>query len=510
MPPRPPLAVGVLAGLAAVKLAVHLPLLGRYGYFRDELYFLDCGRHLGWGYVDCAPLIGLVAKAALLLGGSLPVLRAIPALAGAGLVVLTVLLARELGGGRFAQLLAGIAVIVVPVYLAMSSIMTMNAFEPLFWMGAVLLVVRIARTGDSRLWLLFGAVVGVGLENKHSTAFFAVAVAVAVLLTPLRRELRSPSIWLGAAVALALFAPNLIWQATHGFPTLVDLHNVRVTHKNVELPPGKFVVQQILMLHPVLLPLWVGGLWHLLVGRGRAFRALALVYLALLGAFMALHGKDYYLAPAYPMLLAAGATAFEGWTSRLRRTAARKALRVAVPAVVVAAGALTAPLVLPLLDPPEFVAYARRLGASPEKTEVNHVGPLPQIWGDQFGWPELVADVAKVYDALPPERRARTGIFASNYGEAGAIGLFGPRYGLPPAICAHQTYSMWGPPEFHGDQLIWLQWPKRSIERYCASVEKVGEHHDRWGMGEENRPIYLCRGLKAPLASLWPDLTHWN
>ena len=194
-PPKdslPALALAPLLGLAGAKLLVHLLLSNRYGYFRDELYFLDCGRHLDWGYVDHAPLIGLVAKAALLLGGSLPALRIFPAVAGAALVALTILLARELGGGRYAQSLAGLAVLVVPIYLGIDSILSMNAFEPLFWMGAVYVLVRISRTGNSRLWFAFGALVGVGLENKHSTVFFGFAVAVAVLATPLRRELRKP------------------------------------------------------------------------------------------------------------------------------------------------------------------------------------------------------------------------------------------------------------------------------------------------------------------------------
>ncbi len=352
LPQLQPLSVGVLVALVAAKLAVHLPLLGRYGYFRDELYFLDCARHLDWGYVDHAPLVAVYAKVALLLGGSLPALRLIPALAGAALVALAVLLARELGGGRVAQAAAGGAVLVSPIYLMLGSVMTMNAFEPLFWMGAAWVLLRLVRTGDSRLWLAFGALVGLGLENKHSTLFFGIAVAAAVVLTPLRRELAKPWIWLGAAVALLLFAPNLIWQWQHAFPTLEDLRNVRESGKNVELGPLAFVVQQILMVHPVLLPLWTAGLAHLLAGRGRAFRALGVVYLVLLGIFMALHGKSYYLAPAYPMLFAAGGVAFEAWTARLAAGRLRHGVRAVAAALLIAAGALTAPALAPAPRPP--------------------------------------------------------------------------------------------------------------------------------------------------------------
>ncbi len=506
----PPLSIPVLMALVAAKIAFHIPGLFRYGYFRDELYFLDCARHLDWGYVDCAPLVAVYAKIALLLGGSLPALRVLPILAGVGLIVMTVVLTRQLGGGVFAQALAGMAILVAPVHLMINSVLSMNSFEPLFWMGCILVAVRIIRTGDSRLWLVFGILAGLGLENKHSTLFFGAAAAVGVIATPLRRELTKPWIWLGAAVALALFLPNLLWQWQHDFPTLEDLRNVRDSGKNVALAPGAFMVQQTMMLNPATLPVWLAGLWFLLLGQGRRFRALGWTYLALLAMLMALHAKDYYLAPIYPMLFAAGGAAFEGWTSALSRARVRLSVQVALLLSVMVPGALIAPLALPILEPAAYVAYQQRLGVAPEKTEVAHEGPLPQLWGDQFGWPELVSEIAEIYNALPPEERARTGIYASNYGEAGAINLFGPALGLPPAICAHQTHSMWGPGDFDGDTLIWLQWEPEWLEDRCTSVEIVGEHHHPWGMAEENRPILLCRGLTAPLAEQWPDLTHWN
>ncbi len=506
----PPLSIPVLMALVAAKIALHIPGLFRYGYFRDELYFLDCARHLDWGYVDCAPLVAVYAKIALLLGGSLPALRIVPMLAGVGLITMTVVLARQLGGGVFAQAIAGMAILIAPVHLMIGSILSMNSFEPIFWMGCVWVVIRIVRTGDSRLWLVFGALAGLGLENKHSTLFFGAAVAVGVIATPLRRELAKPWIWLGAAVALALFLPNLLWQWQHGFPTLEDLRNVREIGKNVELAPGAFMIQQTMMMNPATLPVWLAGLWFLFAGRGRRFRVLGWAYLLLLGVMVVLHAKDYYLAPIYPMLFAAGGAAFEGWTSALARARARLGVQVALLLSVMVPGAVIAPLALPILEPAAYVAYQQRLGVAPEKTEVAHEGPLPQLWGDQFGWPELVSEIARIYNSLPPDERARTGIFASNYGEAGAINLFGPALGLPPAICAHQTHSMWGPGDFDGDTLIWLQWEPEWLEDRCASVEIVGENHHPWGMAEENRPILLCRELTAPLADQWPDLRHWN
>jgi hypothetical protein len=509
-PPIPPLSKPVLYVAVAIKLLLHIPGLFRYGYFRDELYFLDCARHLDWGYVDCAPLVAVYAKIALLLGGSLPALRILPMLAGAAMVALTVLIARQLGGGAFAQATAALAILIAPVHLMIDSILSMNAFEPLFWMGCIYVLIRIIRGGDPRLWLVFGVLAGFGLQNKHSTLFFGAAVALAILATPLRRELLRPWIWIGAAVALAIFLPNIAWQWQHDFPTIEDLRNVREVGKNIELAPLPFLGEQVMIMHPMNAPIWLAGLWFLLFGRGRRFRAVGITYVVLIAMFIFLKAKSYYLAPIYPMLLAAGGTAIEGWTAGIGNQKLQLISRSLTVGVVIVFGAILMPMALPLLSPQHHVEYLARIGLEPSKTEVAHVGPLQQLWGDQFGWPELVEEIAEIYWALPEEERARTGIFASNYGEAGAINLFGPQHGLPPAICAHQTHSMWGPGDFKGDQLIWLQWSKESLEHICGSVEQAGEHHHRWGMAEENRPIYLCRELEPPLADLWPNLRHWN
>ncbi|MEP6767914.1 MAG: glycosyltransferase family 39 protein [Acidobacteriota bacterium] len=503
-------AVGLLAALALAKGVLHAALSGRYGYFRDELYFLDCGRHLDWGYVDHAPMIGLFARAALALGGSLPALRIFPAIAGAALVFLAGAIAFRLGGGPFAQGLAALATLVAPVYLGTDSVLSMNAFEPLCWMGCVYVLIRIVQTGESRLWLLFGLLAGLGLENKHSTAFFGIAAAVAILASRERRELARPWIWAGGAVALLLFLPNALWQWRHDFPTLEDLRNVARSGKNVVLGPVEFVSQQIVLMHPLLFPLWLGGLVSLCAGRLKRYRVLGWTYVALVGLFFAMKAKNYYLAPVYPMLLAAGAVAWEARLDAWRETAGRLWPKAATVALITAGGLVTAPLVLPLLSPERYVAYQKVLGVTPPKTEVGHRGPLPQIFGDQFGWPELVADVAAIYGSLSPEEQKRTTIFANNYGEAGAINLFGPRYGLPRAISGHQTYFLWGPGNAPNDIVIVLQDRRERLEELCAAVEKRGEHFHPWGMGEENQSIYLCRGLKMDFPTLWPQVKKWN
>jgi len=373
--PAGPFAPRLVLLLSGVKLLLHLLTAGRYGYFRDELYFLDCARHLDWGYVDHAPLVALYAKIALWLGGSLPVVRLLPALAGAALVALTMALARQMGGGRFAQALAGLCVLATPIYLGMDSILTMNAFEPLFWMGCVYVLIRMVRTGDSRLWLWFGLLAGLGLENKHSTLLFGFAVALALLLSPQRRELLRPWIWAGGAVAAVVFLPNLIWQAAHGFPTLEDLENVRRIGKNVVLDPLQFVAQQVLLLHPLLLPVWLTGLVSLLAGRGRRLRLLGWIYVVLLPTMIILKAKNYYLAPIYPMLIAAGAVAIEDALARRAWSRTRLWPKAGLLAFVALSGAVILPAILAFMPPARLLAYQRAFGVAPPKTEVAHAGP---------------------------------------------------------------------------------------------------------------------------------------
>jgi len=276
------------------------------------------------------------------------------------------------------------------------------------------------------------------------------------------------------------------------------------------LSPLEFVKQQIELAHPALLPVWLAGLVSFLIGRQKRLRVLGWTYLALLGLMILGKAKNYYLAPIYPMLFAGGAVAWEDYLERRNWSRGRFWPRAAAFAWVAAAGAFVVPAILPFLSPERLLAYQQRLGIAPPKVEVRHEGPLEQRLGDQFGWEELVADVATIYWTLPREERAETMIFASNYGEAGALHLFGPRYKLPSAICAHQNHYFWGPPESEPATLIWLQWDLESISRRCRSVEEAGRHFHPWGMAEENRPIYLCRDLRAPLADLWPRLKHWN
>jgi hypothetical protein len=503
----PPLALGILFSLCAAKLLLHIfTSVRHYGYFRDELYYLDMARHLDWGYVDAAPLIAVYAKIALWMGGSLAALRILPAMAGTALIVITIFIARELGGGRYAQFLAGLCILLSPSVLSMDSLLTMNAFESLFWMGCIWVVARILRTGDSRLWPWFGLLAGLGLENKHSTLSFGFAVTIALLLTHHRREFAKKWIWVAGAIAVIVFLPNLIWQIRHHFPTIEDLANVRREGKNVVLGPLAFVKEQILDVHPILLPVWIAGLiWFL---RDRRWRVLGWTFVVFFVLMEVAHGKNYYVFPIYPMLFAGGAVVIERWLAT-RSTRVRKIRRVAIIAIIVLASLPALPLDTWMLPPERLLAYQNAIGFKPAKAEVHMQSLLNQPVADQFGWPEMAREVAAIYNSLPPEDRAQTGIWAGNYGEAGAINEFGPQYGLPRAYSRHQNHWYWGPPPQVYKNLIVIQWSLDDVRDNCTSFQPF-EHYQRFGMGEENQPIYLCRGVEFDIQKIWWHSHHWN
>src|SRR5580704_5357859 len=356
--------------LAAAAVMLQMLTNGRYGYFRDELYFLACSDHLAWGYVDFAPLVALLARLSrVALGDSLHAIRFLPALAEGAQILITGLLARELGGKRFAIFLSCLAVLFAPVILGNATRLSMNPFEPLFWMGAVYFLLRAINLDKPELLLAAGALLGLGLENKHSTAFFLVSLTIGLLLSPSRHLLLSKWFWLGAALAFLIFLPNLIWQYTHHFPTLDALSNVRKTHKNIELAPMPFLRQQIMMLLPVSALVWIPGLFcSLFSGRAKSYRWLGITYLVFLAVMMFLKGKDYYLAPIYPMLFAAGGVF---WETVIAAHSKLRWLKVALPAAVFALGVVAIPLNIPILAVDKIVPYMNALGIKMSRTEVQ-------------------------------------------------------------------------------------------------------------------------------------------
>lgn len=500
---------------AAAKLAIEFVgnLVAQhfgYGIFRDELYYIMCGRHLGWGYVDQAPMVAVQARVAELLFGFhyLALFRVFSALAGAVKLLLTGVLVWLLGGKRIAQVLAMMAVLIAPIYLALDSFLSMNSFEPVFWMGCLLAVLWIVRGGSPRWWIAFGISAGLGVLNKPDIAFFLVALLVALLLTPQRRILWNR--WTLAAVGLIFLIalPYLLWQIHHQWPTLVWLNNVNHSHKNVKLGPVAFLGAQIMMLNPISIFLLLPGLvWLFVAKSARGFRWIGIMYLLLLAIMIHLYAKDYYLAPVYPILFAAGALGWQHMFSGSRKTAWLLPAWCVVMAIL---GAITLPMAIPVLPPYTWIRYTKALHLKSGNTETAKTGPLPQFYADRFGWHGLVAEVARIYHSLSPADQARVGIFGENYGEASAINLFGPKYGLPVAISGHQNYFYWGPEGYTGQLLIVIGDSKKGLEKYCSSVEQVGATDNPLAMPYENGPIYLCRGGKVPLSVYWPQAKSWR
>jgi hypothetical protein len=490
--------------LAICALALHMAFNGGYGFFRDELYYAACGQRLAWGYVDHAPLAPFLARLSrMLLGDSLRALRFLPALSSLAKVLLAGWMAREMGGARPAQFLAALTVLLAPIYLTFDNFFSMNAFEPVFWMASAAIVLRILNGGDRRLWLLFGVIAGLGLQNKHSMLFFGSGLAVGLLLTPARREFTRIWIWLGAAVALLIFLPNLLWEIHNGWPTIALLHAV-IGKKYSTVGPLEYILQQALLTNPLSAPIWLAGLWFLLRDRvGKKYSVLAWAYLTVLAEMIYLHGKIYYLAPAYIMLFAAGAVWIE--VRLAPRTGKWLAPAIATPLIVAAAVAL--PLAMPVLPVDAAVKYCRFWDVQSVHVENIPLGDLPQLFGDMHGWPEQAAAVAGVYNALPPADRAQAAILGKNYGEASAIDYFGPKMGLPLAISGHNQYGFWGPRGYSGNVVIAIGFTEVFLRQSFGDVHAASTVSPLHAMPEESGlTIYVCRQPKAPLQQLWPKL----
>jgi hypothetical protein len=492
-------------GPAIGLLLLHLAFLPGYGVFRDELYYLACGRHPGWGYVDHPPLVAWVAWAVRQLAGdSHLALRVVAALAAATTVFVAARVAKEMGGGPFARFFTGLAVALLPVSLSLGSVYSMNVLDLLFWVVLFWILVRLLTGGDERLWLAFGAVAGVGLLNKISVLFLGFGLVVGLLLARRWDVVRSRWFWIGGVVAFLVFLPHLVWQQVHGWPTLEFMANAR-RYKMAPLSVPGFLGQTV--LHTADAPwLWVLGVGWLLFARPAAhMRALGFAFLTVLAVLAVTGGKPYYLAAAYAAPLAAGAVALEGLTARRVRW-----LRPALTALLVAGGLAVLPLARPVLPVDDFVRYATAIGLSPSNDERHELGRLPQFYADMHGWREMAEAVAGVVHALPDEDRDAACIFGQNYGEAGAMEYFGPGLGLPPALSAHNSYWLWGPGECTGDVLIVLGDRRERLEELFDSVERAATFTCRDCMPYENDlPIWVGRGLRLSIPDLWAEIKHF-
>ena len=500
----------IILAISVAKLLFHCYFNNRYGYFRDEFDYMACGDHLAWGYVDQPPLIPfLIHMCRAALGDSLRSIRFLPAVASSLLVLQTTVIARELGGRRFALLLSAIAIVIAPQYLSNSSLLGTNCLEPNLWMGCAYFAILAIKRGDPHYWLWFGIIAGLGMEEKYSIALFVFGVVVGLLLTEQRRAFLNKWIRLGGLAAFLIFLPNFLWNMRYDWPFLQLMRAIKAEGRDVVLPPLQYFIQQTLLVHPFTAPIWITGLIAFFVSpRLKMYRPLAWSYVVCYTVFFVLHGKNYYLAPIYPMLLAAGAVMIEAATNRpLWRW-----MRPATIVLLLAGGAYFAPVVVPILSPDRFIAYMKYLPIKLPVMEHSHARAiLPQWYSDQFGWEEIVEETAQAFNRLTPAERGDCGIFAQDYGQAGAIDFLGRRYGLPRALSGHQTYFLWGPGGYSGSCMIVLDDTKETLEQLWEHVEYVGTSAANPYALEQKIDVFICRGAKfGTLAQLWPRVKRWR
>jgi hypothetical protein len=492
-PPRSETAAGTAVPLFAAKQVVPvgavvtlllIVVAGRYGYHRDELYFLVCARHLAWGYPDQPPLVPLIARLMNAVApGSLTVLRTPSAISSGLVVILTGLTARELGASSGGQTVAAVVMATGGILYGTGHLLDTSTFDLLAWASVVWLTVRLLRTADARLWLPLGLVAGIGLLDSDLVAFLMAALMVGLVVAGPRQVFRSPFLWLGGAVAVALWAPYLAWQAVHGWPELAISRSIAAGRSGTSTPRALFVPDQLLNLGPVLAPVWIYGLIRLIRDpRLRRWRAVGVAYLVLLVVFIATGGKSYYLSGMYPVLVAAGAEPTAGWLRRGQRRERRRLFSLVAAVSFVIAALITLPLLpVTLVHDTPIVA-------------------LDYDAGETVAWPTFVKEIAAAY-------RPGEVVLTSNYGEAGAVDRYGRAYGLPSAYAVQDSFWYWGPPPASMPALA-VGFAPAEVDGFCPGAALTGhlDNHLQIHDDEQNAPLWRCARPRAPWASLWSSL----
>jgi 4-amino-4-deoxy-L-arabinose transferase-like glycosyltransferase len=478
--------------IVAIKFAVTLAFDQRYGWHRDEFYYLDSGRHLALGYVDYPPITPWLARLdSLIFGVSLVGLRLLSVIAGCVVIVLAVRIARELGGGTYAQILAAVTTLLAPMMLGANTTFETVSFDQLTWMLVFFLLVRLLTAENARWWPGVGVALGVGLMTKETIVALAIGILVGTLLTPARRDLRTPWPWIAIALAVLVLSPDLIWQIQHGWPTLsyVHVHHSRIAG---DTSRAGYLLEQIVLVGPFAVPLLLMG--YVWLFRTQRFRLLGWAcVVAELSMFLA-GGKSYYPGPTFPFLFAAGAVVAErAWTAGRWRFC-----RYLVPALIVLSGLALVPLSIPVISPQAMTNWG--------------LWNTRSDYADEVGWPEFVRTIDRVYREVPATQRAATAILTGNYGEAGSIDTLGGAYGLPHAVRGHLTYTDWKPAHLKAAYLIAVQIDPATLHRLYRHVRRaatvgnsLGMHNEEWG-----EPIYLCWGPKIDINTVWHIFQHYD
>jgi len=468
-----------------LKVIFHLVTNDAYGFHRDELATIDDARHLAWGYVAYPPLTAFLGRLEMLFLPVTPrVIRFLPSVAQSIAIILTALIARRLGGDSRAQWIAALATAIAPLSLAASALYQYLSFDYLWWVAIAYCVASLVATDDERWWIAIGAAIGLAVLTKYTIAFLVAGLAVGFFATGMRRHLRSRWFWTGVALACALALPHFFWEARHDFITLEFLKSIHARDVRIGRTDHFLIEQLYIPANPLTIPLWIAGLLALFASR--RFRILGWLAVVPFVLFVIAHGRGYYSAPLFPILFAAGAT-----------VTPRRMKVFAIALLVLGFG--VAPFVLPL---------------APINSALFKTAVLNGDFVEEIGWPELVQEVARIWSAIPPEERLRTAIYCSNYGEAGAIDLYGPAYGLPNAIGGVNSYWLRGPGNPPPETVIVLGGHRDRLEKRFNSVTLAGHPPNPYSIeNEETRDhpdIFICRGLKGSWADLWPKVRSFG
>lgn len=497
----------VALGLGLLAFALHAAFAGRYDVFRDELYFIVCGRHPAFGYADQPPLIPLLSAGFYALGHNAWMLRLPATLAAGALVWLAVRFARLLGADTFAAVGAGVCIMVAPMLMGVVATLNTTTFDPLAWTLIAYLLVKATRDGDRSALLWCGVVAGIDFEIKYALYVWAISLVIGLVATPERRIFRDRMLWFGAAIAVAIGLPSILWQATHGWPFLELAAAAR--GKNSDIPPLSFIINQVLVMNPLLAPVWIAGvIAPFVISSLKPVRFLAIAFVASFALTLLTHGKDYYIAATYPTVFVIGVVAWAHW---FRKTLARTAL-AGWGVLAVALSAFVAPLALPVLSVENLRTYIAHSPFKPQQQEKSFKGTLlPQMFADQLGWHDFTDQVGEAWQKIPAAERARTSIKLENYGEAAALDVYGKVYGLPPALSGHNQYYLWGQRGQNPVNLLVVQNNPDRLEPYCQKTVILGETYSPDAMSYENgKTIAWCQGLKVDIVKLWPELKNFS
>jgi hypothetical protein len=498
----------VIGFFSLFALVLHLVAIEGFGYFRDELYYISCSEHLAFGYVDQPPLSILLLKLIrLVLGDSVLAIRLLPAIASGLFVFLTGMMAKELGGKRFAVILAPVTALAPIGNFFIYSVYSMNFLDHLFWSACILTVLRIIKTGEAKYWLFFGLIAGLGLQNKISILFLCFGIAVGILLTKERKYLKSKYLWLGAGLAGLLFLPYILWNMSHDWATLEFMQNAR-TMKMTAVSALEFLKEQVLYNNYASLFIWLAGLGFFFFHKeGKKYRLFGWMYLSIYLLFTIQQAKAYYLAPVYPILFAGGAVLIESWLDRKYW----KVLRPVLVIAIIVPTLLFCPAALPILPQETTIQWLQKLGIDAKSGENHEIGALPQHFADMHGWEEMTLKVANAYDSLTDEEKKECVLFATNYGVTGALNFMGKKYGLPPAFSGHNNHYFWPPDDYTGNVVIIVGISKQELGNIFNDIIETDRTFSKYAMPyENNKPILICRRIKLPLKELWPRLKHFE